>query len=148
MKENHSTIVLFWRKSSRHVFILLFYEWRSSLLSWFHWYMMMTLCFKDSREEDLWNDTWWSLSCWFSLSLQQYCCWSIHSKFFLTFEAVYHSLFQMFTLSDDKTHIIWSFAINNWILNFISHCHDWFHFQTLKNQFRFECNDNNHLQVL
>ena len=44
-------------------------------------------------------------------------------------------------------HIIQSFAINNWILNFISYHHCWFHFQTFKNQFKSKCNDNNHLQV-
>ena len=64
------------------------------------------------------------------------------------FEAVYHSLFQMSTLSDCETHVIWSFAIDSWISDFISHCHCWFHFQTFKNQFRSECSDNNHLQVL
>jgi len=26
MKENHSAIALFWKKSSKHVFIFLFYE--------------------------------------------------------------------------------------------------------------------------
>ena len=58
MKENHSAIVSFERKFSRHVFILLFYEEKASLLSQSHWYMIMTLCFQDSREEDLCNDTW------------------------------------------------------------------------------------------
>ena len=109
---------------------------------------MMTLCFKDSREEDFQNNTWWSLSCQFSSSLQQYCCWSIHSKSLSVFEAVYHSLSQMSTLSDSETCVIWSFAINSWISDFISHCHHWFHSWTFKNQFRFRCSDNNHLQVL
>ena len=74
-------------------------------------------------------------------------CWFMHSKSLSAFEAVYHSLLQMSTLSDCKTCVIWSFATDSWILNFISYCHHWFHSQTFKNQFRSRCSDNNHLQV-
>ena len=35
MKKNHSTIVLLWKKSSRHIFVFLFYEWKFNLLFWF-----------------------------------------------------------------------------------------------------------------
>ena len=127
MKENHSAIALFWKKSSRHIFIFLFYEWKSSLLSQFYWYMMMTLCSQDSRKENLCNNIWWLLLCQISLNLQSYHHQFIHLKSLLMFEAVYHALFQMFTLSDCKTCIVQSFASDCWISDFFSHDYCQFH---------------------
>ena len=74
-------------------------------------------------------------------------CW-MKSFLFLMFEAVYHLLLQMSILSDCETCIIWSFATDNQILDFISHCDCWFHSWIFKNWFRSRCSNNNHLQVL
>ena len=110
--------------------------------------MMTALCSQDSRKENLCNDTWWSLSCWISLSLQSHHHQSIHLKSLSAFEVVYHSLFQMFILSDNETYVIQSFAIDNWISDSLSHCHYWFHIRVIQNQHRTRCSDNNHLQIL
>ena len=91
----------------------------------------------------------YSITAWtFSLILQLHCCWSIHLKSLLMFKAVYYSLFQISTLSDCKTCIVWSFAFNSWISDFFSHCYHWFHTRAAQDQYRFKYHDDNHLQVL